>query len=91
MNTDELLENLLYSALFPRMDSWRRYESSSIPPDPWLRVFLHVETRLQRRYGVIELERLVATATRRRLFAAQVINAQAMLTRVFAGLSSLAN
>lgn len=51
MNTEELLENLLYSALYPRVYRWRRSSDASQPPDSVLRVFVRMELRLQNRYG----------------------------------------
>jgi hypothetical protein len=56
---EEFLENLLYSATFPEMDKWRRFSAAPEPPLPVMRVFVRMELRLQHRYGLIELERLV--------------------------------
>lgn len=56
---EEFLDNLLFSALFPPMDRWRRFEHAPQPPDPVLRVFNHVSARLAQRYGFEELDDLV--------------------------------
>lgn len=56
---EEFLENLLYSATFPAMDKWRRFSAAPEPPEGVMRVFVRMEMRLQQRYGLIELERLV--------------------------------
>jgi hypothetical protein len=55
---EEFLENLLYSVTFRQMDDWRRFSAAPDPPECVMRVFVNMETRLQRRYGLITLERL---------------------------------
>jgi|HubBroStandDraft_2_1064218.scaffolds.fasta_scaffold101292_2 hypothetical protein len=60
---EELLENLLFSALFPRMDRWRRSRGTDpmvgYPGDDAARVFMRVELRLHQRYGTRELDKMV--------------------------------
>jgi hypothetical protein len=56
---EELLENLLFSALFPKVDRWRHSLDASRPSDDWLRAFVRVEMRLQIRYGSVNLEKMV--------------------------------
>lgn len=58
---EEFLENLLYSATFPAMDKWRRFSAAPEPAECVMRVFVRMELRLQHRYGLVELERLVET------------------------------
>lgn len=56
---EEFLENLLFSVTFPAMDKWRRFSAAPEPPECVMRIFVRMELRLQHRYGLIELERLV--------------------------------
>jgi len=63
---EELLENLLYGATFPAMDKWRNFSAAPEPPECVMRVFVNVELRLQQRYGVLELDRLVQEMAVRR-------------------------
>jgi len=88
---EEFLENLLFSALFPRVDAWRRQNRLDLPdpPDYVLRVFTRAETRLQMRYGFVELEAMVtrarvfgvARSVRRKLETMPSHDAWALLTR----------
>jgi hypothetical protein len=66
MTTEEFLENLLYSATFTEMDKWRRFSAAPEPSEAVMRVFVCMEMRLQHRYGLVELERLVTTMRARR-------------------------
>ncbi len=89
MTVEEFLENLLYSATFPAMDKWRRFSAAPQPPDEVIRVFIRMETRLQHRYGLIELERLVeenrmrliVTSVRRKINTMGAQRLWSMLTR----------
>ncbi len=62
---EELLENLLFSALFPVMDDWRRYDTKD-PPDPVIRVFVRMEMRLTQRYGSLGFWQAVTPLLRKR-------------------------
>ncbi len=66
---EELLENLLFSALFPKVDRWRRANRLDLPdpPDDVLRVFCRVEIRLQQRYGTVALQQMAEVARMRRI------------------------
>lgn len=70
MIMEELLENLLYSALFPQMDKWRspRSENMRPPSDEVMRVFVRMELRLQQRYGSVEFQKMVESVRFRALF-----------------------
>lgn len=59
MISEEFLENLLYSMTFAEMDKWRRFSAAPEPAEHVMRIFVRMELRLQHRYGLIELERLV--------------------------------
>jgi hypothetical protein len=93
---EEFLENLLYSATFPEMDTWRRFSAAPQPPDAVMRVFVRMELRLQQRYGVIELERLVAKLAMKRFVretpvAAIVVGGIALYSVFFDGKYRLAS
>jgi len=84
---EEFLENLLYSALFPQMDQWRRSRGAEppAPPDEVCRVFMRMELRLQQRYGYGQLQEMVAmvriNTVRRRLLNMQSRDAWDLLQR----------
>jgi hypothetical protein len=88
---EEFLENLLFSALFPQVDRWRKSQDASCPPDEVLRVFICMEMRLQDRYGYVELGdmvqearmRAVVASVRRRLFRTTELDFWSALTRTF--------
>lgn len=51
---NELIENLVFSALFPEMDRFRRFDG--LPPsDEVCRVFMRAEAWLFQRYGYIAM------------------------------------
>ena len=88
---EEFLENLLFSALFPQVDRWRKLGDARRPPDAVLRVFIRMEIRLQRRYGHVEFGdmvqearmRAVVASVRHRLFRARELDFWAALKRTF--------